>query len=401
MKRPCFHCGAEPEVLVRSTWNLTGLAPQEIGFAVCDACGAVLQSPCADPETLRGWYAETAVYANPGRGGKPDARKVAMVEAQIALVKRAAHGLPRTAFQVGCSDGYTLACFREAGAVHVAGVDPSQSAVALARDFHGVDAQLGTVEEFELGVGWSLFILTHVLEHLRDPRAVLARVAAVQAPGAWLLVEVPLFEHPERFPPTTLTFEHLNYWSEELLLQEVAAAGYRPEVVASDLSGEIYPVVTVLARRAAPDEDPSLAMPPLSKVSLARARLEQHLEREEARWDLLEERVLAVVDEGSPVWLWGAGVHTTQLLACTRLAELFDVRGLFDSSPSVWGKSLGAWSCTPPERAELGAGDTLLISSYAAQEEIHAALQPWRERGVRTLRLYPELGPDGGPESSP
>ena len=385
-------------MLTRSTWHLTGLPPQEIGFGVCDACGAVLQSPCADPETLGTWYAETAVYANPGRGGKPNARKVAMVEAQIALVKRAARGMPPSAFQVGSSDGYTLARFRDAGVGRVAGVDPSRSAVALSHDLHGVAVELGTVEEFELGAGWDLFILTHVLEHLIDPRGVLERVAAAQEPGAWLLVEVPLFEHPERFPPTTLTFEHLNYWSEELLLRAVVAAGYRPEVVARDLNGEIYPVVTVLARRAAPGEEPRAELPPAAQGELARRRLEEHIERETARWARLEERVLSAVPEGAAVWLWGAGVHTTQLLAATRLAERYDVRGLFDSSPSVWGKNLGAWTCTPPEHSKLGEGDTLLISSFAAQEEIHAALESWREHGVRTLRLYPEAGP--GEESS-
>jgi SAM-dependent methyltransferase len=98
---------------------------------------------------------------------------------------------PGRVLDVGCNAGELLSLFQQAG-WDVAGVEMSPGPAALAAKRLDAPVFNGTVEDYELdGEPFDLITLSHVLEHLHDPRAVLERLAALAAPGGGLLVEVP------------------------------------------------------------------------------------------------------------------------------------------------------------------------------------------------------------------
>ena len=109
----------------------------------------------------------------------------------VGLCERA--GLrPQSVLDVGCGDGALLSELRSrAPATKLAGVEITRQAVAIARARPGI----GPVELYD-GVrlpfaerAFELGVLSHVLEHVHDPSALLAEVARVC--GA-VIVEVPL-----------------------------------------------------------------------------------------------------------------------------------------------------------------------------------------------------------------
>ncbi|HEY7831487.1 MAG TPA: class I SAM-dependent methyltransferase [Solirubrobacteraceae bacterium] len=109
----------------------------------------------------------------------------------IALCRKA--GLvPESVLEVGCGDGAILCELHRRGfAERLEGLEIAPQAVAIARERPEIDAvELYDGERLPHSDGsFALGILSHVLEHVHDPAALLAEVARVcQA----VVVEVPL-----------------------------------------------------------------------------------------------------------------------------------------------------------------------------------------------------------------
>ncbi len=109
----------------------------------------------------------------------------------IALCERAGIA-PRSTLEVGCGDGALLCELHARGfGGRLAGVEITDAAVAIASARPQIDA----VERYDgerlpyANGAFELGVLSHVLEHVREPSALLAEVARVC--GA-VLVEVPL-----------------------------------------------------------------------------------------------------------------------------------------------------------------------------------------------------------------
>lgn len=102
--------------------------------------------------------------------------------------------LPPTAsvLEIGCSGGPLLLQLRQAGYLHLTGIDVSSRAIATARqrglaDVHVMD---GTRLEFADNA-FDLIIASDVLEHIDDEAAALREWHRVLRPGGRLLVFVP------------------------------------------------------------------------------------------------------------------------------------------------------------------------------------------------------------------
>lgn len=91
---------------------------------------------------------------------------------------------------VGCGDGRFLARMRDLG-WEVEGVDFDPAAAARARE-RGLEVRGGTLEEAAYPDGrFDAVTLSHVVEHVFDPRALLSECRRVLAPGGRLVVVTP------------------------------------------------------------------------------------------------------------------------------------------------------------------------------------------------------------------
>ncbi len=383
MNRVCFFCDVEVERFSSQVWELPGIGAAEIGFVICTGCGMVLQSPSVSPGEVARYYNETAVYNNPGRAGRPATDKIAGVANQLRLIKEAGVSMTGSVFQVGCSDGYTLSRMREAGASNVSGIDPGAASNKLAASLYGLRTIVGTFEDFEPDCKYDLVVMTHILEHFFDPVEAVRKASTMQDDGGWILIEVPLLERAEALPPGYFTFEHLNYFSESTLKRLLDGAGYAVRLTRKLFDLYDYPAIAVVARKEAVE-----SIERGSDFDSARRIVDSYISQEDSVFAAVEARVRQGLEPGTEVYIWGAGVHTAQLFARTALKSYLKVRGLLDSSPARWGKSLGGLMCFDPGEVELGPRDTIVISSYASEAEIYDALLPLRACGVSVVRLY-------------
>ena len=91
---------------------------------------------------------------------------------------------------VGCGNGSFLLRMREAG-WEVEGIDPDPIAVGLARDA-GVHVTEGILSEETAASGrYDAVTMSHVIEHVHDPKAVLGECLRVLRPGGTLWIATP------------------------------------------------------------------------------------------------------------------------------------------------------------------------------------------------------------------
>jgi SAM-dependent methyltransferase len=110
----------------------------------------------------------------------------------------------RSVLDYGCGNGRYSLLWRRLGWRYV-GIDPSQDNVGFARRYFGEEDEAGEEarKKTEFVTGgldgdalrergpFGMIFLSHVLEHVPEPLALLSELRKLAAPGGWLYVEVP------------------------------------------------------------------------------------------------------------------------------------------------------------------------------------------------------------------
>jgi GT2 family glycosyltransferase/2-polyprenyl-3-methyl-5-hydroxy-6-metoxy-1,4-benzoquinol methylase len=154
----------------------------------------------------------------------------------VQLVPRGARVL-----EFGCATGYMSRVLCERLGCSVTGIEVDSAAAEIARGFAarvivGDAEQLDYVQVFE-SERFDVVLFADVLEHLRDPQAVLRRVRPLLAEGGFIVASLPNVAHGSlrlallggdfRYTPTGLLDDtHLRFFTQESLLTLFEQAGY-------------------------------------------------------------------------------------------------------------------------------------------------------------------------------
>jgi SAM-dependent methyltransferase len=380
---PCPICDATASREVqRQHLRLAGLGRVDIGFGNCQSCGHIYQVRQAPEHILDRYYSAFSNYTcfdvEAARNAPPSPltrRLLTLAEAQGSK--------KGTAYEVGCATGRHLAHFARAG-WKVGGCDPSPKACEQAREIYGIDVDCATESgALPARSGLDLILFSGVLEHLKDPRGALVRAHDALADDGLVLLEVPCATAPHLLPPGWFTFEHLQYFSEASLVRMLNEAGFAPLELRIALEAFIYPAIAVIARKQSARidiGDGGLA------VAQSRHFLEQVVARDDDLWRNSAERLRHL--EG-PIFVWGAGVHTAQLFDRTPLLHQAAVKAIVDRDSQKHGLEQADRPIIAPHTffAESN-GEPVVISSFAAEMEIAAALAKAGVAPDRIVRLY-------------
>jgi len=192
----CLLCGCDGATLLfRQTDRLYRTTRKEFAVVRCRQCGLARLDPQPAPEELRHYYPAAYWFA-------PDRSMVGLLEewyrrmvlrghvrfAERALRSTRARG---PLLDVGCGGGLFGGMMRQRG-VRVVGLDLSHEAASVAWHSQQVPAVAGSLERAPFRPGsFAALSMSHVLEHLADPRATLAAAHQLLAPDGRLVVLVP------------------------------------------------------------------------------------------------------------------------------------------------------------------------------------------------------------------
>jgi SAM-dependent methyltransferase len=248
-----------------SLFEVTRFHGQQVFNQICDSCGFVFQSPRMTEAELAAFYAREYRQLYQGEAG-PTPRDLEVqakrAAALLAFVKKSVPSIRRH-LDIGCSAGTLLQVFQSHYKCLGVGVEPGDSYRTYAQA-KGIPVYPDITQvPAENGARFDLVSMAHVLEHLPDPVAYLAKLRqGYSATGGYLLVEVPnLFVHD------CFEVAHMSSFSEHTLAQTLMQSGF--SVIATRKHGiprsRILPLyLTVLAQSKGMNSPPGVV--PENKV---------------------------------------------------------------------------------------------------------------------------------------
>jgi len=215
----CLACGCfarAPRYTLDAQWRINE----------CSSCGMHTLDPSPDDVVMDEF--------NSGEGyeGAFDLEDEMLEISRRTLTTLERHAPGRRLLDVGSGPGFLLRVARERGWDAVA-LDPSPFAVAQARKA-GFEAHQGMLEDVALEPGsFDALALLQVIEHVTDPRPLLAACHRLLKPGGALVVATPnpasLLAHMKR--------ERFNYW-----IPPVHCVWYPPHALTLMLEGNGFKV---------------------------------------------------------------------------------------------------------------------------------------------------------------
>jgi SAM-dependent methyltransferase len=159
---------------------------------------------------------------------------VALLPSQRQFIDTESRHLPKPGaggrlLDLGCGEGQFLEFARRAG-WSVMGVDFDEHAVEAARS-RGLDIRLGGVEAVDPSERFDGITLSHVIEHVHDPLAVLKACYGLLKPGGWIWLQTPNIDAlgHVRYGPDWRGLEpprHLVLFTLESMRKSLVGAGF-------------------------------------------------------------------------------------------------------------------------------------------------------------------------------
>lgn len=236
----CIVCGSQLPPLFRTRDYRRSSDPTFYTVGWCSRCHYGRVDGRFDPASVGRFYdvpyythQETAT-AGAARGfwAKARAHLAWRADAGVDLLPHEAVG--QTLLDIGCGSGANLSRFSSRGFA-VTGVEPDEAARGVASKYGRVYS--GTAEMLPEEVrhhSYDTILLSHVLEHCIEPRAVLFNAKDLLAPGGRLIIEVPNnaaagFRSYRQCWPWTDVPRHLHFFTRQSLHELLLRCGFSVE----------------------------------------------------------------------------------------------------------------------------------------------------------------------------
>ena len=260
-------------------------------------------------------------------------------------------------------------------------MDPSSGCVARLQA-QGVEALQGWLGDDLAKHGkFDLVILSHVLEHLLDPRNAVKLLQGALAPDGKVYVEVPDAARYLDFPSVPYYYfdsEHINHFDRFSLDNLAKASGYQVECTASKtltLQGShAYPAVfALLSMLDAPA--------PIIPNDAVRMAVDDYV-AQSAQAVSLSKALRRALLAGRPIALWGAGSQAQRLLLEKEMRDAHIV-AVVDGDRNKHGSRFAGCEVSAPAQGLRNLPANCLVVIAAAlvagqiQAEYHALGLPY------------------------
>lgn len=339
--------------------------PAAYVVVACTDCGFVYADTPGSPEDYARYYAEFSRYEDPAvatGGGEQDFDRLRLAQTAYWIAEH----VPSTSrvLDIGCGNGGLLSALQERGFANIAGMDPSAVCVEVLRE-RGFEAVRGVVGDTPSGLGrFDLVILSHVLEHLLEPRIAMASLKNLLSPVGRVYMETPDAARYVDFPSVPFYYfdsEHINHFDGFALTNLARVSGFQVTASGSKsltlMDGRAYPAVFALAANT------SGVCAPVADYS-ARAAVAAYVVQSRKASGVPEVLSTAVAT-GRPLALWGAGSQAQRLLQLDAMSGA-NIVAVVDADRKKQGSLFAGQTIVAPATGLIGLPENCLIVIAAA-----------------------------------
>jgi len=190
----CVLCDGESyELVLTGRDRMRGL-PGEFRVMRCMGCGLCRTEPRI-PEEERAKYYEPEEQVQAGK-----ATRIGIYQKRLAdrLQRALGRSSGKRVLDIGCGQGVFLEMMRDRG-FEVCGVELGEESSRIAREERGLSVVTGDLSDLDVEKeSFDAVLMSHLIEHVEDPIALLERVRDLLRPGGVALLSLPNYRCIER-----------------------------------------------------------------------------------------------------------------------------------------------------------------------------------------------------------
>lgn len=326
---------------------------------LCESCGYIFQTTNLTSRDLECYYQKYAF--NFSINDTSSVSSLVQTERSEKAQKRFEFIKPylddakhHSILEIGCGDGALLSLFKRDG-VHLLGSELNRSHHDVCKNngIEIVDFGLEKVDE-KIKSGVDVIIMSHVLEHIPNPKKFLMKLKEYTSGiDSLLFIEVP--NEMEVASPNNFSLEHVSYFFSPVLSKLLDDCGF-DVLVQEKVCYETTP--PSLRFLCVPKRDKSLAI----LLETYKEDLRQKMRQFEATFqsnkvEKLRERKVA---------LFGGGSYAIDFIQFSGISPSV----IFDNNPSKSGSYLADIIVQPISKADEYNFDVLIVTSWGSANEI-------------------------------
>lgn len=379
-KSSCPICGSDAELL--KEFKYIALLDMETDYTqkiyICDHCGFIFVGNPLSEENLRKKYNKNSIYEFLGR-------KIESLESKkniddgnrhCSFLRETLHNV-NSVLEIGCASGYLLQLMKKNGKT-VYGVEPSEKNVFAAKQNYDIDLYCGLFEDFvksEQAGTYDLVIMSHVLEHLRNPVECISQIKSIC--NKYVFIEVPCLELKNVDQPYGFFCnEHFGYYSIQSLQYLMGSQGFSCKNIYVHLDTKYivpsgFPAISTVWEK---EDQTDFAEKNLNTSIIPADDVNKMIRRymaisEEKQSNI--RRMIKRLPNDCRGAIYGAGPITSKLFAETDLSAK-NIQIIFDQDERKHGKEIAGVKVAPYEKKmvnKLGI-KYILVSAFVAKEQI-------------------------------
>jgi len=380
MKKKCYLHKKNPINLITEFQDYYFFGKTLLKFGICSQCGHIFQSHTVSYKKLDTHYKKMLIYYDNIK--KPTLQKITSVKRHLSIIKHEMKTFPKRVLEVSSMNPYNLLQFKKNGSKYIEALEPNSRVSMSLKNKFDIKVHNCKIENYNSEKKYDLIILTHVLEHIFDPLKALKTCYKIQKFDQKILVEVPLFEKVENYKVGALHLEHLQYFSEATLIETLTKSGYQPEYISKIYNSTPFPFITILASKKK-----NLNVIKSLDYKSQLKNIKQYIFLSKNHWKKIDLFLNKFIGE-KPIYLYGAGFFTSNLLHYTSVSKKFNIEAIIDSSPIKQGKTLANYKIIAPKLKNLKPKSIIIIASESCQDSIYESIKRLKSRGFLIVRLF-------------
>lgn len=276
-------------------------------------------------------------------------------------------------FEIGAASGYNLSLYKKEGK-KVFGIEPSNYNKETSKKNYDIEIYADTFQNYlkeeKVQDKFDLIFLSHILEHIVNPMEFIEKVKKFA--NKYIFIDVPTFDYKfsdENFG--MFSDEHVNYFTFASLQNLMYKSGFhlinaRIEFYLNCYVAAGTPAIMTLWKI----DDENIKYEKKKIIDNTIDNVRRYIEDSENILNEIRKKIDEIKDD-EKLAIWGAGNHTSRLLAMTNLKNKNIVR-IYDSDVKKQGKEILNIKISnfKKEDIELGIVDKIIISSYSSEKAI-------------------------------